>query len=196
MLTTLLDTQKWKIQGSPEWLEYRRTKIGASDAPIIMGESPWNTPDQLMKNKLLGIHNEINFWMQRGIDLEDSARQCFENITGILFSKDVLIHPRYPWMIASVDGIDIEEKQILEIKCPGKRDHACAKNGEIPAKYNAQLQHQMEVCQVDRIHYFSFDGLEGIHLIAYRDDEYIKDMIQKEFVFWNILNEEFMKQES
>lgn len=184
------------IQGTEEWLQYRRNKIGASDAPIIMGESPWKTSFELLKDKIFGTLTECTPWMQRGIDLEETARECFENMTGIIFVKDVIVHPTYEWMIASLDGIDIEQKNILEIKCPGKQDHLSAKNGKIPPKYNAQLQHQMEVCQLGQVHYFSFDGSNGIHLIAYRDDKYIKEMIEKEKVFWNVLQEELSKEQN
>ena len=38
-------------QGSKEWLALRNNKIGASDAPIIMGESSWTTPFQLWQIK-------------------------------------------------------------------------------------------------------------------------------------------------
>jgi predicted phage-related endonuclease len=39
-------------QQTPEWLEFRKNKIGASDAPIIMETSPWKTPYQLWLEKL------------------------------------------------------------------------------------------------------------------------------------------------
>ena len=31
-------------QNTPEWLEFRRLRIGASDAPVIMEVSPYTTP--------------------------------------------------------------------------------------------------------------------------------------------------------
>ncbi len=40
------------IQHSNEWLELRKNKIGASDAPIIMKVSPWKTPYRLWEEKL------------------------------------------------------------------------------------------------------------------------------------------------
>ena len=43
-------------QNTPEWLEFRRKKIGASDAPIILEVSTWKTPYQL--------------WLVKEVDLE------------------------------------------------------------------------------------------------------------------------------
>ena len=40
------------IQGTSEWLENRKNHIGASDAPVVMGVSPWDTPYKLWENKL------------------------------------------------------------------------------------------------------------------------------------------------
>ena len=38
-------------QGSPEWLEYRRSRRNASETAAVMGLSPWNTPYQLWLEK-------------------------------------------------------------------------------------------------------------------------------------------------
>lgn len=39
------------LQNTQEWEKFRLQKIGASDAPIIMGVSPWKTPFQLWLEK-------------------------------------------------------------------------------------------------------------------------------------------------
>ncbi len=91
--------------------------------------------------------------------------------------------------MASFDGIDPEGKCVVEIKCPNKDDHLMAFNGGIPEKYFAQLQHQMEIAQVEMAYYFSFDGKIGIPVKVYRDDKFIKDMISKERIFWECMQE-------
>ncbi len=45
------------IQNTPEWHAFRRKRIGASDAPVIMGISPWKTPYQLWIEKTSGIES-------------------------------------------------------------------------------------------------------------------------------------------
>lgn len=171
-------------QNTPEWEELRKDKIGASDAPVIMEVSPWSTPYKLWQEKLSLVTNKKTFAMVNGSEMEPKALRALENQTSLLFRPVVKIHPDIPWMMASLDAVDIEGKTIVEIKCPGQVDHSQAISGEVPEKYFPQLQHQMEVAQVDSSYYFSFDGIEGVLLKVYRDDKYIKNLIIKEREFW------------
>jgi putative phage-type endonuclease len=176
-------------QNTPEWENFRKNKIGASDAPIIMEKSPWSTPYQLWGRKLdLLPEQNQNLAMKRGHDLEDQARLELENLTGQLFLPQVRVHDSMPWMMASLDAVDIENTTICEIKCPkNQADHDQALAGEIPDKYFPQLQHQLEVCQMDMGYYLSYDGRRGALVKIYRDDKYIKKMIEKEKIFWELL---------
>ena len=172
-------------QNTAEWLQIRRSKVGASDAPIIMLSSPYATPYQLWQRKLGLIDDQITTpAMQRGHDLEEKARHELERKTGLLFAPQVKFHKEYTWMMASLDAMDIEGKCIAEIKCPKAEDHSIAKAGKIPDKYFPQLQHQMEVCEVEECYYFSFDGTHGELVKVFRDDKYIKKMIEKEKIFF------------
>jgi len=116
--------------------------------------------------------------------MEETARKKFEEMTGIIVLPQVVFHPDYSWMMASLDGMDLEQKNIVEIKCAGKEDHGIARDGEIPEKYYPQLQHQMEVCGLDLVHYFSFDGKDGVILECRRNTKYIKKMIENEEEFY------------
>lgn len=176
-------------QNTPEWLEFRRDKLGASDAPIILGVSPWKTPYDLWIEKLGLSKPYMNDAMKRGHDLEDTARFEFELQNTFSVSPKVLVHPEYEWMIASLDGISEDGKKIVEIKCPGKQDHSQALSGEVPEKYYPQLQHQIEVAGVDEAYYFSWTTGSFVTLIIERDDAYIKNMIEKEKEFYACLQE-------
>lgn len=173
-------------QGTPEWLEFRRARIGASDAPIIMGASPWSTPYKLWRRKL-GIDPEIEQTsrMTRGIFLENEARIHFALISGIEVYPKVSISKDKPWMIASLDGLSYDGKTAVEIKCPGQADHDLASHGIVPCKYVPQLQHQMAVAELDYMFYFSFDGTKGKEIKVYRNEPYIYEMISKEQEFYN-----------
>lgn len=177
-------------QGSDEWHELRRNKIGASMAPIIMEMSPWKTPYKLWR-EILGLDpkQETNDAMIRGNQLEPIARSEFENMTGIKVFPKVFMHDRYPWMMASLDGIDDSKQHVVEIKCPGRTDHEMALDGIIPGKYIPQLQHQMEVCGVNSMFYFSFNGSSGKILELNRDDAYIESLLHKEFLFWKCVQD-------
>jgi len=172
-------------QQSPEWFEMRRNHIGASDAPIIMEISPWKNPIKLWEEKLNLSSNAPTNWAQkRGLDLEENARLEFEKMTGLFVLPKVIKHPNIEYLMASLDGMCVESKNIVEIKCAGKVDHAKAMAGEVPEHYFPQLQHQLEVTELDMVHYFSFDGEKGVIVKVYRDDDYIRKMLNKEKEFW------------
>ncbi len=175
-------------QNTPEWLEYRLTKIGASDAPAIMGVSPWSTPYQLWLEKVrLKDPKTMTCFMQRGLDLQDSALECFEKITGIAMFPEMRVHPKYDYMIASLDGISLDGQHMVEIKCPGEKAHAMALSGKIPDYYYPQLQHQLAVVGHEHMYYFSFDGEMGVVLDVYTNEQYIIDMLYKEGKFWECM---------
>ena len=173
-------------QNTPQWLEYRKTKIGASDASAIMGVSPWSSPYDLWLEKMgMAPEKTMTPAMQRGIDLQDKALDCFAKMTGLDTFPDVKVHPKYDFMIASLDGITLDGHAIVEVKCPGQKTHEIASlYNRVPDHYIPQLQHQMEVCGHDRIYYFSFDGENGVVIQVLRDDSYIKELLEKETAFW------------
>ena len=170
--------------GSDEWLSYRSNKIGASDAPIIMGVSPWKSPRKLYEEKLGLSVNETTYPMRRGTAMEEPARKQFMEDNWIIVEPKLMEHPKYEWMIATMDGISEDHSCAVEIKCPGKKDHQTAVDGQIPEKYVPQLQHQMEVCGLDWIFYYSFDGKDGVTLKCHRDQQYIDLLLSMELKFW------------
>ena len=171
-------------------LAYREGKIGASDAPVIAGVSPWSTPLQLWEEKLgLRKLRETNSAMQRGIDREEQARVCFERLMQVEVLPQVLTHPKKEWMIASLDGLSIDGLTAVEIKCPGKYDHDLAKTyNEIPTKYFPQLQHQLAVSGLQSMYYFSYLDNHDYALIEVpRDDDYILLLMRQEERFYECM---------
>lgn len=172
-------------QGTQEWFEFRKKHVTATDASVIMRASHWKTPLQLYHEKLSDDPPMTpNERMQRGIDLEPIARELFNIQTGLMMQPKVLVRD---WQMASLDGIDPFGQKILEIKCPGDKDHAIAVSGKIPDHYYPQIQHQMYVSDVSVAYYFSFDGLDGVIIDVKRDDKYIEKMIEEERKFYECL---------
>lgn len=172
-------------QGSHEWISLRKSKITATDAPIIIGASKWKTRSQLLYEKLDPFFStKVNDRMKRGIELEPIARNVFTVMTGIHVEPKVFVKD---WAMASLDGISEDGKVIVEIKCPGFSDHSLAKNGVVPRHYYPQLQHQLFVCDVYKAFYFSFDGKEGVAVEVLRDDDFIEKMVIEEEKFYNEL---------
>ncbi len=176
------------IQGTPEWLAFRKTKITATDACIIMGVSPWKTRRQLYDEKTAEILPDfyMSDAMRRGLELEPIARSLYSIQAGVCVEPRVIVND---WSMASLDGISDCGKFLVEIKCPGEKDHTLALAGKVPDHYYPQLQHQMYVCNVQLMHYYSFDGTDGVIVEVLRDDKYIEKMIAEEYKFYMCLIE-------
>lgn len=184
-------------QGSEQWLEFRKNKIGASDAPIIMSASPWCTPTQLWERKMGFIPEQAeSYAMSEGKLLEPIARKECERIIGQKLNPIVGQHSERDWQIASLDGINLEHTYAVEIKCPGVEDHYKASQGNVPEKYKYQLQHQMAVAELDFIYYFSFDKVAhnfggsapcNYLIEVKRDQEMIDKMLEAELKFYECM---------
>lgn len=174
-------------QRTPEWLDLRRKYIGSSDAAPILGVSPWKTPLDIFheKTSIISRESSICSSMQRGIDLEPEALQLFEKLTGYLCLPQVVFHPTIKFMMASLDGMEIGGNAIVEIKCPGKIDHECALDGQVPAKYIPQLQHQMETCGLKKMFYLSYNINSYKLLEVHYDQNYVENLLKEEREFWD-----------
>jgi putative phage-type endonuclease len=170
-----------------EWLEWRRNGVGASDAPAIMGDSPWTTRYQTWESKVFPKEEwGGNAAMERGKDLEPKARKAFESLMGIEAPALNVENKKNRWLRASLDGLDASGKVMVEIKCPNKQDHSVAIDKRVPDKYYPQCQHQLAVTGLPGMYYFSFDGEKGVIVEVARDDDYIKNkLIPSEKQFWD-----------
>ncbi len=176
-------------QDTPEWHEFRQNHIGASDAPVVMGVSPFKSRKQLWKEKVFGVQQKANGAMLYGKMKEEEAREAFERETGFLVFPKVLEHPEHDWISASLDGLDVEEKFLVEIKCPRSNIDQFVDAGNmvhtVPEKYFPQIQHQLFVTGLDLAYYYTYYG-NGHGTIAQvrRDDKYIDLLLEKEKEFW------------
>lgn len=171
------------VQGSLEWLSWRNNGIGASDAPIIMGDSPWTTPYELWRMKRGELVRTANAAMRRGTEMELEARLAYEDKTGNIMQPICVQSIDNTWMRASLDGLSFDGDLALEIKCPGAEDHAVAMDGEVPEKYDAQLAHTLMLTGAKSMHYWSYDGKEGALIVVFADPDYAKLLVERETAF-------------
>src|SRR5271169_5797847 len=92
-------------QNTPEWHRWRMQGIGASDAPVIMGETAFKTRRTLWSIKT-GRMQESSAGpaARRGRALEHFARRAYERRTGIQVEPLCLVHQEFEWMRATLDG--------------------------------------------------------------------------------------------
>lgn len=133
-------------QRTPEWLTWRRQGITASDAPVILGESPWKTPWRLWAEKtgLVEEDRPDNPHLRRGIEEEPKARQAFEERHEVLLLPLCGEHEEHSILRASFDGLD-EEGRPVEIKAPSARGFTEVRAFGPSRPHLIQLQHQMLV---------------------------------------------------
>lgn len=178
-------------QNSSEWLIFRRYKIGASDAPIIMGISPYKTSKQLLNEKRTGVSSTVmHSGIQAGKDLEPYALSLLNAKLNLKMEPIVCQSDEIDFMIASYDGYDLEANVACEIKVPNIADHQLAVNGKVPEKYYPQLQHQMFVSNLKTIIYCSYRDLDIATVIVERDETYLKSLIEKEKHFYECMQDE------
>lgn len=129
-------------QGSKEWLEWRKSKVTATDVAAVVGVSPWKTPFQVYLDKIgMAPETYVNDDMKRGKDLEGEARDIINDKLGLSFKPLCVENGKYPWLGASLDGyyFGSEGSIICEIKCPKIRDSLV----NIPESYMYQVQCQL-----------------------------------------------------
>lgn len=182
------------------WLKWRKEGIGGSDAPVVMGVSPWRTILELYQEKTADsvVDKEPNYAQDRGIRMEPRIRALYEMQMGRTFEPKTVQMGEFPFMRASLDGQD--EYSIIEIKLSGKEDWLNSiENAAIPAKYYPQVQHNLLVSGAQECIYLSYlytkeepkilimENLASI--VVYPDIEYQKSLLEKCTIFWvdNIL---------
>ena len=179
-------------QNSAEWYAWRNKGLGASDAPAVMGVSPWTTRFQLWAEKTGTLprpdfHPMAVKAMARGTFLEPYAREWYEKKTGLIVPAKNCTHPVYEFIRASLDGFNEKHKVMVEIKCPGKADHAKALKGKTPDKYFPQIQQQFLVSGAERCDYVSFDGKDGVIVEVLPDPVYQKQLLNELMTFWKLV---------
>ena len=172
-------------QGSNEWLRWRATVIGSSDASAILGENPWKSRETVLKEKIgekKGFKG--NARTQRGTELEPVARSIYCNIKGVEFFPTIVQNVSNPWQAASLDGLDSTNSFVVEIKCGEKSYIYTSQTGKVPQYYYAQLQHILAVTGIDSIDYFSYQPNQSPILITIpRDENYINSLLKSEIKF-------------
>ena len=175
--------------GSKEWKDLRRTKITSTDAASILGIG-YLTPYQLWLRKITGEEEKDNPAMKRGRDLEDTARKIFEADYGVKVHPEVVLHSKHDWLMTTLDGINTRRGELVEIKCPGNKNHEKALSGKIPEIYVPQLQHHMMVTGLKELTYMSYcpDHAQPIKYIDVLEDKaYIEAMFEKEKDFYELM---------
>ncbi|HNX72438.1 lambda-exonuclease family protein, partial [Rivihabitans pingtungensis] len=139
------------IQGTPEWHEFRAQHLNASDAPAMMGESPYKTRDALLREKAVGVVAEVSSETQRRFDdghrFEALARPLAEKIIGEELYPVVGSEGKFA---ASFDGMTMLGDVIFEHKTLNAALAAIDPDEELPLYYRIQMEHQFMVSGAEK----------------------------------------------
>lgn len=187
MAKAVIDTNNLSYE---QWLEYRKTGIGGSDASVVCGINKYRSPVELWLEKTGQLPyqeaGEAAYW---GTQLEPVVRSEFTKRTGIEVKlvKQLLQSEEHTFMQANLDGI-CEHPDYGTCIFEAKTASAYKSNeweNSIPAEYMLQIQH-----------YMSVTGYKGTFIAVLiggntfkwkyieRDDEIIEMLIHLEADFW------------
>lgn len=172
-------------QGSPEWHAHRATHDNASDAPAMMGCSPYTTRSELLHCRATGITPEVDAPTQRRFDdghrYEALARPLGEEIIG---------EELYPVVgyegsqSASFDGLTMMEDKAWEHKslndelrsvlpADGVGDESVG--ASLPLMYRVQMEQQAGISDCVRV-LFTASKWQGEALVEARHCWYRPDL--------------------
>lgn len=167
--------------------ENRQLYVGGSDVPIILGISKYKNAFELAKEKV-GLVPKVfdsNEYTEYGKVLEPQIRDYINAINETNFQPDTAINKEL-CIRGNADGIDYNEKLLLEIKTHGKK----------PTRdvYEAQMQLYMYLFDLpagwlamyERPENFDaeFDDERLKIEVIHRDDQYIEDILKQIRLFW------------
>lgn len=187
-------------QRSTEWFLARKGKVTASKISDVMAKGRGGAEsvtrqkyiDQLVTERLTkciaeGYTNEA---IQRGVDLEPTARAAYSFHTGLDVEEIGFVdHISIGMSGASPDGL-VGFDGLVEIKCPNSNTHIeYLLAGKPPAKYVPQMAWQLACTGRKWVDFVSYDDRledESKHLFVVRyerDDEYIAEMEEQVKLF-------------
>lgn len=174
-----------------DWLEWRKQGIGGSDASVACGLNRYKSPVELWLEKTDQIEpketGEAAYW---GTLLEPLIRVEFTERTRLQIRRNysILQHPKYPFMLANLDGIVLDPvngKCVFEAKTANAfKSDAWVDN--IPEEYQLQVQHYLAVTGFKGAYVAVLIG--GNHFkwhFLERDEELITMLTQLEKRFWH-----------
>lgn len=174
-------------QGSEAWLAHRRTVRNASDAPAMMGVSPYKTRAQLVREHATGVTAEIDETTQRRFDdghrFEALARPLAEKLIGeeLFPCVGVLKGTKYS---ASFDGLTLLfdtafEHKSLNDAIRNAIDDGIGNGVCLPEYLRVQMEQQCMVSGAERV-LFMASKWNGETLVEERHCWYYPDAALRE----------------
>ena len=175
------------IQGTDAWIDARRLGIGASDIPVIAGESPYRSALELWAEKTGRVQTEPDAetaeLFEIGHLMEPVLLDLYERRTGRHPKRvhHMLAHPDVPWALASLDA-RAPVRRVVEAKWT----HAGRWGAEgIPDDVLMQCQWQLFVTGWDVADVVALVRQRSRVVEIPRDQSLIDDLYSLAAAFWD-----------
>lgn len=183
-----------------EWLLARQSGIGASDAAVVLGESPYSSKIALYAEKrgLVPIDEGIEEeWHKWGHILEAPIAAEFARQTGFTIEDPgeytIYRHPHNYWMFCTPDRLFTDadgRRGVLQIKT-GQAYFAKDWDSGPPLHVEIQVQHELEVLGLDYGYIAALIGGNDFRMFeVQRNQSFINAMVREEHAFWQAVIEE------
>lgn len=176
----------------PSWLAARKTGLGASDIPAVLGLSPWKSPADVFLEKTAPPEESEDRSSQHprlafGLLMEPPMATLFEQETGLETERCATLFRslRWPFLLATPDYFVFSETMssrpdaVLQLKTSGREDDW--RDG-VPVHVAAQVQAELAV--TGHAHAWIGAALFGpggfrrfVHCEVERSDSFIGDIL-------------------
>lgn len=152
------------VQGSNEWVAFRLTRHGASEAAAMLGLSKLTTRSELLRVKHTGNPKEFSDWVQENIlghghEVEALARPLVEEIIGEdLYPVTCSNEDDGGHLSASCDGLTMAGDTAFEHKQWNGELAALVADGVVPDSHMPQCQQIMMITGAQRVVFTVSDG--------------------------------------
>lgn len=150
-------------QGTGPWLRLREGYSTASEAPAALGVSRYVTRAELLRRKFTGIAEEHSAAtlgkFAAGHAAEAEARPLAEaEAGGDLYPVTMTAEVDGLQLLASLDGLTLDEAICWETKLWNEELAECVRRGELPAHYTVQMDQELLVSGAFRCLFTCTDG--------------------------------------
>ncbi len=168
--------------------DHQNDYLGASDAPAILGLSPWATANDVYRAKVGEAGPDTaGLPAYFGLAMERPIADLYEEETGVRLRKSRRLEriAGFPFLGTHLDYTGAKGL-IVEIKTAGSaKGWGEAPDGEVPPHYWAQVQHQMMVMGRDSVDIAAvIRSREFRRYTVPRDDAFIAEMRAELERFW------------
>lgn len=211
METTALKKVKL-AQGSGQWLDWRKAGVGGSEVACVVGANPYSGSKALdvWARKLPADHPKAkpevsdNPNMAWGRKYEPDARRIYQELFGWTAEDVCVLHDDHECVRCSLDGLRPDNKVVLEIKCPGEKNHEKyiaisriedhferqTEYAKVFPYYRYQIAYQLEITQADYCHFVSYrptwpePSERFVQMTLYPEPEEQKRLLERVLEFW------------